>query len=67
MDETFRDRYYKYRTLNAVEDKRLLIGGYESAWLADLVAAFVLEHTTEAFKNSTYHGIYRDDGLVVFK
>ena len=42
---TFWDKYYKYGTLNAVEDKRLTIGGYESAWLADLVAAFVLEHT----------------------
>ena len=33
----------------------------------DLVAAFVLENTTKAFENSTYHGIYRDDGLIVLK
>jgi hypothetical protein len=41
------------------------IGGYESAWLADLVAAFVLENTTELFEKTPYDGIYRDDGLVI--
>jgi hypothetical protein len=41
------------------------IGGYESAWLADLVAAFVLENTTKLFDKAIYDGIYRDDGLVI--
>ena len=63
---TFLDKYYKYGTLNAVEDKRLTIGGYESAWLADLVAAFILNHTTKHFLNTEYFGIYRDDGFIVF-
>jgi hypothetical protein len=45
----------------------LTIGGYESAWLADLVAAYVLENTAHLFADAIYDGIYRDDGLVVFK
>ena len=64
---TFRDKYWQYGTLNAVKDKRLTIGGYESAWLADLVAAYILENTTDMFKDSEFYGIYRDDGLVIFK
>jgi hypothetical protein len=43
------------------------IGGYESAWLADLVAAYVLKNTAHLFADAIYDGIYRDDGLVVFK
>jgi hypothetical protein len=43
----------------------LTIGGYESAWLADLVAAFVLENTAELFDETIYDRIYRDDGLVI--
>jgi hypothetical protein len=42
----------------------LTIGGYESAWLADLVAAFVLENCEDLFEEAIYDGIYRDDGLV---
>jgi hypothetical protein len=47
------------------------IGGYKLAWLADLVAAFVLENTAELFDEtiyddeSFYDGIYTDDGLLV--
>jgi hypothetical protein len=43
----------------------LTIGGYESAWLADLVAAFVLENTAKLFDETIYDGIYIDDGLVI--
>ena len=38
---------------------------YESAWLADLVAAFILEETKNEFTETKYYGIYRDDGLVI--
>jgi hypothetical protein len=34
---TFVDKYYKYGGDLDVEDRGLTIGGYESAWLADLV------------------------------
>jgi hypothetical protein len=62
---TFVDKYYEYDGERDIMDKGLTIGGYESAWLADLVAAFVLENTTELFDEAIYDGIYRDDGLVI--
>jgi hypothetical protein len=43
----------------------LTIGGYKPAWLADLVAAFELENTTDLFDETIYDGIYRDDQLVI--
>jgi len=46
-----------------VKEKGLTIGGYESAGLADLVAAWILEMTEELFDSSIYNGIYRDDGI----
>ena len=64
---TFVDKYYKYDGEREIHDKGLTIGGYESAWLSDLVAAFVLENTQEFFEDAVYDGIYRDDGLVVMK
>jgi hypothetical protein len=39
---------------------------YESAWLADLVAAYILEQVDEKFSDTHFFGMYRDDGLVVF-
>jgi hypothetical protein len=43
----------------------LPIGSYESAWLADLVSAFILENTAKLFAATVYKRIYRDDGLVI--
>lgn len=43
----------------------LTIGGYESAWLADLVASYISENTEECFEDSLFNGIYRDDGINV--
>jgi hypothetical protein len=53
---TFEDKYcYEYDGDRDVNDKGLTtIGGYESAWLADLVAAFVLENTQCMFKMTTF-------------
>jgi hypothetical protein len=48
-----------------IQDKGLTIGGYESAWLANLVAAFMLENCEDLFGDAVYDGIYRDDGLVI--
>jgi hypothetical protein len=62
---TFVDKYYEYDGEREIRDKGLTIGGYESAWLADLVAAFVLENCEDLFEEAIYDGIYRDDGLVV--
>ena len=64
---TFVDKYYEYGGEVNVEEKGLTIGGYESAWLADLVAAYLLENVTNIFDLTMFKGIYRDDGFVVFK
>ena len=45
----------------------LAIGGYKSAFLADLVASYLFEKSSPIFRPTINHGIYRDDGLVVFK
>ena len=62
---TYRDKYYEYDGDQEISNKCLTIGGYESAWLADLVAAFILEETKSQFTDTKYYGIYRDDGLVI--
>lgn len=37
-------------------------------WFADIGAAYILvENTKEAFKHTEYHGIYRNDKIVIFK
>jgi hypothetical protein len=50
-----------------VEDKGLKIRGYESAWLADLCMAYVMDNCRNILDKLEYEGIYRDDGIVVFK
>ena len=63
---TFVDKYYEYGGDIEGEKRGLTIGGFESAWLADLVAAYLLEMTEKNFENMRYHGIYRDDGYMIF-
>ena len=63
---TFEGKYWECGGDKDVYNKGLTIGGYESAWLADLVAAYVLENTQSFFEEAKFDGIYRDDGLVVF-
>jgi hypothetical protein len=59
--------YYLYDGDLAVEDRGLTIGGYESAYLADMAMAFLLETMDQSvFDVTKYFGIYRDDGLAVF-
>ena len=61
------DKYYEYGGSLNVDERGLTIGGYESAWLADLVAAFILETSKEFFVRASFFGIYRDDGIVAFR
>jgi hypothetical protein len=61
---TFQDQYYIYDGDQPLDEKGLTIGGYES----DLVSAYILaEVDEEFFSDATFFGMYRDDGLVVFK
>jgi hypothetical protein len=66
LSPPIRDKYFEYDGEKYFLDKGLTIGGYESAWLADLVAAYVLEKTKHLFLGTVFYGIYRDDGLVIF-
>ena len=63
---SFDAEYYKYHS-GEREEQGLAIGGYESEFLADLVASYLFEKSKANFHPITYHGIYIYDGLVVFK
>ena len=40
---TFRGKYYEYNGEVPIEKRDLTIGGFESAWLADLTMAFFIK------------------------
>ena len=63
---TFNGKYYKYKGEGDNNDRGLAICGYESAFLADLVASYLLIKFKTFFSNTKFHGIYQDDGFVVF-
>ena len=63
---TFHENYYLIDRDVEADDRGLTIGGYKSAWLADLVDAYVLEKTKDLFSDMHYYGLYRDDGIIVF-
>ena len=61
---TFIDQYYEYGGSLEAKDRGLTIGGYESAWLAHIVASYNLDNTEDLFENtSKHHGIYRNDDV----
>ena len=70
---TFVNKYYLYDGNCPTEMKGLTIGGYESAWLADLAMSYLLdkmgdeEEYNHPLSELTHFGIYRDDGIGVFK
>ena len=50
---TFQGQYFKYGGSNGLfnnQDQCLMIGGYKSDWVPDLVAAFILENTKKCSK-----------------
>jgi hypothetical protein len=63
---SFVDKYYEYDGDKDPDEKGLAIGGYESAWLADLVGAYILANTKQHFKEVSFYGLYRDDGIRIF-
>jgi len=54
---TFTDKYYEYGGEMNAEDRGLMIGGYELAWFADLVVAYIFENTTDLFQDTLYNGL----------
>ena len=63
----FQDCFFEYKGNGYKDNIGLAIGGYESAFLADLVASFIFEKTEHLLNDTRYKEIYRDDGLIIFK
>ena len=38
----------------------------QPGYIGDLVGAYILANTPQHFTNTTYHGLYRDDGFATF-
>ena len=62
----FQDKYYEYID-EGLNTKVLVIGCYESAFLAELVASYLLEVTNIQFEEVLWRVIYIDYRLLVFK
>ena len=62
----FDGKYYEYHG-GEIKEQGLAIGGYESAFLANLVASYIFDKSRAFLNLTTYHVIYSYDGLVVFK
>ena len=61
----FQGKYYENGGGVSADHKGLTIGSYESAWLADLVVAFLFEKCKKSLSVLKYKRIYRDDGICV--
>ena len=62
----FEEEYVQYGKEKNPLKRVLSIGGFDSAWLADLVACYILEKTEPVRKNQfAYFKIYRNDGCAV--
>jgi hypothetical protein len=64
---TLVDKFYECGGDLDVEDRGLTIGGYKSAWLADLCMAYVMDNSRDILDDLVYDGICRDNGIAVFK
>eukprot|EP00957_Ditylum_brightwellii_P079148 6019382-Ditylum_brightwellii.AAC.1 len=67
---SFQDKYFVYKGAAkganlTNEDVALAIGGYKSAFLANLVALYLFEMTGSKFIKAKYKGIYREDDLTM--
>ena len=54
---SFDGEYYEYHG-GEREEQWLAIGGYESAFLAELAATYLFEKAKANFRPKIYHGIY---------
>eukprot|EP00957_Ditylum_brightwellii_P077803 5912537-Ditylum_brightwellii.AAC.1 len=62
----FKGKYYVYKGAAkgkelSNEDVALVIGAYEVAFLADIVASYVFKETGECFTECVFRGTYRDN------
>ena len=60
----FCDKYFRYGSSDNPKMRHLSIGGFDSAFDADLVACYLLDMSEDVWKETfEYFKIYRDDGL----
>ena len=50
-----------------VKEKGLTIGGFESTFFADLIAAYMLTNNVDQLLQAIFNGIYHDNGFLVFR
>jgi len=62
----FHDKCCEHNGDRDPEEKGITIGRHESAWLADLVGAFVLDNTKSHFRETMCCGPHRDAGMEAF-
>ena len=62
---TFRNKYYEYGVDDDPMNRSLTIGGYDSAWNADLIASYILNMAQDHFTETKFFGLYRDDGNII--
>lgn len=62
----FNGNYYEYHGREK-EEQYLAIGGYEAAFLSDLVISYLFTKYNTLFRPDLYHGIYQYDRLLVFR
>ena len=63
---TFKEKYFEYGE-KGIKTKGLAIGGYELAFLENLLASYLIEECNNQFKEILLKEIYRDHELLVFK
>jgi hypothetical protein len=67
----FDGEYFEYDGGKEINDKGLTIKGYESAFLADMVVAHLLEVVEDdkdgIFLELKFFKVYRDDGITLFR
>ena len=54
---SFDGKYYEYQG-SEKEEEGLAIGGYESAFLSNLVVSYLFEKSKALLRPTTYHDIY---------
>ena len=63
---SYNGEYCEYHS-SEKKERRLAIDGYESDFLSDLVASYLFEKSKPLLNPKTYHDIFQDYGLVLFK
>jgi len=65
---SFRDKYYQYHGGDENGERGLSIGGIESAFLADLVAIYLLKETIDLYGDEhPFKVVYCDNDIYVTK